>query len=272
MSKNPKFKDLNEAFWYIRENPLEYLPEKSLVLFDAFWLGYKWRYEFEHKEYKGFELLDGFNEFMCKKIRVPSRQNSLQVAELYSNNQSEAFDLWFSCLEEYLSKKNGTTEIEKYYAMLRETGQPLLVFKEPDFFGLLQMLLKRPQMYFGKISFTLTEKLISGWMRATKDFDFEESEQEKTFKAFQQYIEERPFGFRATQYIDLLPSPNWNKIICFRCFNEEMALELFATFFDEFAFQGKGYIEKVEFHWKNHLEHQKKCQIIREWESSNFQI
>ncbi len=62
-----KFQHLNEAFWHIRENPLEYLPEKSLELFNAFWIGYEWRYEVEFKEYKGFELLDGFHEFMCVK-------------------------------------------------------------------------------------------------------------------------------------------------------------------------------------------------------------
>ncbi len=43
----PKFQNLTEAFWYIRENPLEYLPEKSLALFNAFWIGYEWRYEVE---------------------------------------------------------------------------------------------------------------------------------------------------------------------------------------------------------------------------------
>jgi hypothetical protein len=261
MSKNPNFKDLNEAFWYIRGNPLEYLPEKSLVLFDAFWLGYKWRYEFEHKEYKGFELLDGFHEFMCKKFRVPSNRNSLGIAEFYSNNQAEAFELWFANLEEFLSKKDGSTDIEKYYLERRKED----IFKdrkEADFFELLQAILKRAAMYFGSNSFTSVTNFILGWLRATQDFGFEETKHEKTFKRFQQYIEDRPFWLRAEQEgVDLPPTPSWNKIIWFRTAHiqkEEKALEMFAEYFDEFAFQDKGLVDYVEFHWKVHFETQEK--------------
>lgn len=104
MSK-AKFQNLNEAFWYIGENPLEYLPEKSLALFNAFWIGYEWRCEVDFKEFRGFDLLDGFHEFMGEKFRVPSNQSSDGIAGFYSKNKAEAFDLWFDCLEEFFFKK-----------------------------------------------------------------------------------------------------------------------------------------------------------------------
>lgn len=264
----PKFQNLNEAFWYIRENPLEYLTEKYLTLFDTFWIGYSWRYETEFKEYRGFDLLDGFHEFMSEKFRVPSNQSSFGIAEFYSKNKSEAFDLWFNCLEEFLSKKDGISALEKYFAKRRETDDFNFSKREADFFTFLQAMMKRPQMYTGIKSFTLIASLISGWLRATDDFDFEESEQEKTFKKLQKYIEDRPFGLRATEFSDLPPTPSWNKIILIRTHREEGALELFFEYLDAYIFQGKECIENVEFHWKHHLEHQKDCHIIKQWKKA----
>jgi hypothetical protein len=261
----PKFQNLNDAFWYIRDNPLEYFPEKSLELFSAFWIGYGWRFEVEFKEYRGFDLLDGFHDFMCEKFRAPSNHGSFGIAEFYSQNQAEAFDLWFNCLEEFISQNDGTSEMEKYYSERRGAEELNFSRKEADFFTMLQTLLKRPQMYVGSNSFTLVTSLISGWLRAMEDFDFEESAQEKTFEKFQKYIENRPFKIRANEYSDLPPTPSWNKIICFRSHTEENALEMFSEYLDEYAFQGKGFIENVEFQWKNHLEHQKDCHIIKRW-------
>ncbi len=252
-----KFQSLNEAFWYIRKNPLEYLTEKSLIIFDAFWKGYVWRYEIEHKDYKGFELLDGFHEFMCVKYRVPSNRNSLNIAELYSKNQAEAFDLWFADLEEFLSKKDGTTDIEKYYAATRDEDR-FSARKEMQFFDILKMMPGRIAMCVGSNSFTLAMSLILGWLKAIEDFSFEASEQEKIFKKFQKYIEDRPFGLRAeSENYDLPPKPSWNKIIWMRTAHtqkEEKALEMFAEYFDEFAVQGKGSVETIEFYWKVHHE------------------
>ncbi len=267
----PKFQNLNEAFWYIRENPSEYLTEKSLSPFNAFWFGYEWRYKVESKAYRGFDLLDGFHEFMCEKFRVPTNRSSYKIAEFYSKNKAEAFDLWFNSLEEFLSNKDETTVLAKYYVKRRETDETNVAIREVDFFTLLKVILKRPEMYVGRKSFTLITSLISGWLRATEDFDFEESKQEKIYKDFHKYIEAKPFWLRATGYSDLPPTPTWDKIIWFRTAHvsmEEKALETFAEYFDEFAFQEKGYIDYVEFHWKNHLEHQKKCHIIKGWKKS----
>jgi hypothetical protein len=258
MSRNPKLKDLNDAFWYIRKYPMEYLPEKSLSLFNAFWMGYQWHYEVENKEHRGFALLDGFHEFMGKKFRVPSNRGSLQIAELYSQNQAEAFDLWFASLEEFLSKKDETSDIAKYYIMRRATDDSNTAIREADFFEILKIILKRPTMYFGRDAFTSTTNFILGWLRATRDFGFEETEQEKTFKRFRRYIEDRPFWLRAEQEgLDLPPTPSWNKIIwewTAHIQKEEKALEMFTEYFDEFAFQGKESVEYVEFHWKVHHE------------------
>ena len=275
----PKFQNINEAFWYIRENPLEFLPEKSLALFNAFWMGYEWRYDTVIKETEPFFSHIGFNEFMCKKYRVPSNHNPYGVAEFYSKNQSDAFDLWFACLEEFLSESDKVSEVEtddfnsgkedKTYGPAKKVKPR----NECDFFEFLKVIFKRSVMYISRTSFTLVVSLIEGWLKAIEDFDFEESEQEKTFKNFQRYIEDKPFWIRASEEnASLPPTPSWNKIIWFRTAHiamEEKALETFAEYFDEFAFQGKGFVEYVEFHWKNHLEHQKDCHIIKRWKNSN---
>ncbi len=273
----PKFQNLNEAFWYIRENPSEYLTEKSLSLFEAFWIGYEWRYSTVFKRTETLILHRDFNEFMCKKYRVPSNRNSYKIAEFYSINQSDAFDLWFACLEEFISSNNNMSVVEETNGNPQNNDKTYGPTKkvrlrhEYDFYDFLKIFFKRSAMYFGVTSFTLTINAILGWLEAAKDFGFEESEQEKTFKRFQKYIEERPFWLRATEFSELPPTPSWDKIIRFRTAHisiEEKALETFAEYFDEFAFQEKGYIDYVEFHWKNHLEHQKKCHIIKGWKKS----
>lgn len=214
--------------------------------------------------------MDGFHEFMCEKFKVPSNRNSLDIAEFYSKNQAQAFDLWFDGLEEFLSKEDGTSALEKYYTD-RRNGDLLGSRRELDFFGFVKMISKRISAFVGRESFTLFTLIILGWLRATDDFDFVESEQEKTFKSFQKYIEEKPFWLRAEGYADLPPTPTWDKIIWFRTAHdsiEEKALETFVEYFDEFAFQEKGFIEYVEFHWKTQLEHQKDCHIIKGWKTS----
>lgn len=253
----PRFQNLNEAFWYIGENPLEYLSDKSLAFFNAFWIGYQWRHEVGFTSATRFDLQDGFSDFMCRKFKVPSNRNSLGIAEFYSKNQSSAFELWFSCLEEFIRLKEVDLDVKTISSDNYNFFQQVLLEKRKcDFFVFLKdVIFKRIVGYVGSKSFTLATNMISGWLRATKDFDLQESEQEITFKNFQKYIEDRPFWLRETDDSGLPPTPPWNKIIwqwTAHIQKEEKALEMFSAYFDEFAFQGKGFVEYVEFHWKVH--------------------
>lgn len=262
----PKFLTLEEAFWDIRDNPREYLPEKSLALFDAFWIGYEWRFDVEHKDYEGFDLLDGFNEYMCRRYRVPSNRNSFGIVNLYSENQADAFDLWFKSVEDFRATGWGAPELEVYYRERRKTLNPRR--EEIDFFSLVRSLTKRISMYVGVKSFTLLTIVLDGWVHATRDFGLVETDQEITYRCFQAYIESKPHWLRAEIDNPGLPAPpSWKKLILEWTRHvdlEEKAIEKFARFFDEFAFQKKGYVDYIEFHWKNHKEDVTKCHHLGE--------
>lgn len=263
----PKFQTLEEAFWDIRDNPRDYLPEKSLALFDAFWIGYEWRYEVEFRDYKGFDLLDGFHEFMCRKYRVPSNRSSFGIVNLYSDNQANAFDLWFKCVEDFRAIGLNSPDLEFYYRE-RRSSDPFPSRKEMDLFSLIRSMTKRVSMFVGTKSFTLLTFVLDGWVRATQDFGLVESDQEITYRRFKAYIESKPHWLRAEIENPSLPAPpSWRKLILEWTAHEnleEKAIEKFAEYFDEFAFQGKGYVDRVEFHWKNHLEHVTECPRLAE--------
>ena len=168
----PKFQDLTEAFWYIRQHPTKYLPEKSLALFVPFWWGYEWKYNSGTADAGIFDLLDGFHQFCKRKYRVPSNRSSESIARLYSANGAAAFDLWFSCLDEFLSTRDENVEERNYYREQRREGDNHIRANERliEFGDFLKEVLNRPAMYVGETSLTLIVSLISGWFRALEDF------------------------------------------------------------------------------------------------------
>lgn len=236
------------------------MPEKSLALFDAHWIGYEWRYMIEFKEFKGFSLLDGFNEFMCKKFRVPSNRGSLSIVNLYTKNQAEAFDLWFECIEEFRLTNDPESEVARYYLEWRDSDR-LEAKKKIDFYGLVQAVVTRISSFVGTSSFSLLVTLLDGWVRAIEDFEFEETYQEKYFREFKAYLEAHPYWLRSKSDAIMVESgPSWDKLILewtAHIQREEKAIEKFAKYFDEYAFQGKRCVEYVETHWKYDQEKEK---------------
>ena len=102
-------------------------------------------------------------------------------------------------------------------------------------------MIKRPALYVGTYSFSRIVIFISGWMKAIKDFRLKETEEEQKFRRFQKYIEEKGLA---------LPSPSWDKIIWYWTMADDEAFKKFFEWLDEFAFQEKGFVENIEFHWK----------------------
>lgn len=256
----PKFQDLTEAFWHIGEHPSEYLPEKSLALFQAFWSGYEWRYDVTFPDVRVFELLDGFHEFAAFKYQAgtTTSMGAQTFARLYSNSEAEAFDRWFADLKEFLKWEDKYSAHSEYFLKVkedwtrrREAQAKNYPGKGLDFNSFLKAIITRPAMYLGRTSFSLIVSMISGWLRAVEDFDLTESEQEKNFGNFRSYLEERPAYLRPINDSGLPPRPTWNRIIMTNSRNEEKALEVFRDYVEEFIFQAKGHIENVEYHWNN---------------------
>jgi hypothetical protein len=243
-----KFRNIGDAFEEIRRNSAEYLPEKSLSLFHAFWIGYEMRIRAEFGNQEKFDLLDGFHEFVQRKYRVPSNRSSERIVALYSKNEAEAFDLWSSLLDEFSEKK-----IQNSLMVERIEIEPTVT----DFFSFFERVIKRTPLYVGLNSFTLARTMIAGWFRAARDFGLADSDQEGVFRRFKHYLERRPIWLRTDNDRDLPPSPSWHKLIrewASHVSNEEKALEMFLTYFDEYGLQGKEHIDYLEFHWKAHNE------------------
>lgn len=231
--KAAKFEDLSEAFWYIADNPEEYLSEKSVLLFPTFWGEYARRYEIERKPKKSFGIPRAFYDYVDKKYDNMSSHGPYHMINFYSRNEAEAFDKFFETLREFLSVNN--LDYSTFYEP--STGR----YDQVDFYTLVKAVIARPPMYLGTISFRLLVQFINGYLRAIKDFNLEETEQEKTFLEFAHYIE--------TKYVNL-SGPSWDKIIWYKTMNDFGAFQLFHECLNEFAFQGKKTVDNVEYHWK----------------------
>lgn len=254
----PKFENLTEAFWYISEHPTEYLPEKSLALFEPFWWGYERRYRLAFPDEKAFDLLDGFHDFVAfKYLKSTSTRGAAGIVRIYSRNEAEAYGRWFANLNEFtegtgVSRKRleQVEEIKTYLKVQGDTRNKTPGPELEDFFGFLKLILRRPKMYAGNgQTFTLIVSLISGWLFATQDFDLEKSEQENIFEDLTRYISEKAFWLRPLKDSGLPPPPHWKNVLLAQYQTEDEALDAFTLYIDEYAFQGKRSVAEVEYRW-----------------------
>jgi hypothetical protein len=95
-----------------------------------------------------------------------------------------------------------------------------------DLYDLIRNIQKRPAMYLGQPSISHLRTFLAGYFFARHQLEQPETEQEKQFSSFQDWVQQR---FKVTS------SQSWDKIILFFSQDEQKALELFFKLFDEFS-------------------------------------
>jgi hypothetical protein len=95
-----------------------------------------------------------------------------------------------------------------------------------DLYGLIRNIQKRPAMYLGQPSISHLRTFLSGYFFARHQLGQPETEQEKQFSTFQDWVQ---------QHFKVTSSQSWDKIILFFSQDEQKALELFFKLFDEFS-------------------------------------
>jgi hypothetical protein len=222
---------LLEVFTLIRERPAEFVPDQCISELEAFWNGFTSREDVNY----GFRIFSpkGFHEFVNERFRNDTTHGAVSVIALYSNSQAEAWARYFELLDEFnLSSANANAP--------RSVDQNVNV----QFSELLPAILERPAMYVGRTSFNLVGAFISGWLHASDLLKYEQSSYEQKFRAMLRYIEEFDIN---------LPGPSWRSIIWFWTFNDEEAIELLRQYINEFINEGKGNIQRIEYHMDRRL-------------------
>ncbi|WP_201789141.1 hypothetical protein [Scytonema hofmannii] len=95
-----------------------------------------------------------------------------------------------------------------------------------DLYDLIRNIQKRPAMYLGQPSISHLRTFLAGYFFARHQLGEPETNQEKHFVNFQNWIQEK---FKVTS------SQSWDKIILFFSQDEHKALEQFFELFDEFS-------------------------------------
>jgi hypothetical protein len=94
-----------------------------------------------------------------------------------------------------------------------------------ELYDLIRNIEKRPAMYLGQPSVTHLAVFLSGYSFARRQLNIAQSEQEKQFSEFQDWIQQK-FNVNASQ--------SWDKIILFFAQDEQSALAQFFVLLHEF--------------------------------------
>jgi len=223
--------EFSRVFSIIRETPGEYLEKKSLAVLQAFWTGYTDR-DGTHAGLRIFSP-DGFHEFVNEKYRNDSSHNAVSVINLYVPDCEGSWSRYFELLDEFSCRE-------------REPVQPAASPRpSPEFRELLLLVINRPALFVGNSCFSLIAAFINGWLRATADLQYKESDYERKFVRLLKYIETFDIN---------LPGPSWNSIIWFWTMHDDGAIELLKQYIDEYIDQEKGWIQRIEYQMQRRLD------------------
>ncbi|MFB2880402.1 hypothetical protein [Floridanema aerugineum] len=109
---------------------------------------------------------------------------------------------------------------------MTEILQRITEVKSEYLYEMLQEIKKRPGMYLGKRSISRLRSFLDGYMGAREDLGLPQTEQEKEFNGFQEWIQER---------FNITSSHGWDSIILFYSADERDALEKFFELFEKFC-------------------------------------
>lgn len=204
----------------IRKDPLQYLPEKSLLDFWIFQEGYSMRYAMEyHLRDDGFGgHLKEFEFWLREKFGIDQDAcNVDRIIDSFSSSNVEAFENFFALRDEFLH----TVKTDP------QDGQWEVQYEHHDLIHILKGVRERPPMYFGNTHFRNFYLMMLGDERAFADLGLVPGNDRKIWAEFKNWVEK-------TKNKAHISRP-WHKIISYWGGSGEYALELFYKWLDEFA-------------------------------------
>jgi len=204
----------------IRKDPLQYLPEKSLMDFWVFRQGYAMRYAMEcHLRDDDFGgSLWEFEFWLRNKYGIERDSCSVyRIINSFSRNDVEALENFFALRDEFLQ----TVEEDS------QDNRQEVHFERHDLIHILKGVRERPAMYFGNTHFRNFYLMMLGDERAFSDLGLAPGNDRKLWAEFKNWVEK-------TENNAQISRP-WHKIVSYWGGSGESALELFYKWLDRFA-------------------------------------
>jgi hypothetical protein len=180
----------------IRENPLDYLPEVSLMVFWQFWRGYDFRCAMEMRPHDWQFDRRAFTEWLARRFEVYQAMtlNDIDIVCSFTSNEVDAFHRYFDLLEEFTELK----DLEYRYIMPKLEPKTLT--------QIIKDIRERPSIYLGAPAFRPCYSYLIGDESAYKDLQLPINEDRVTFENFKEWVE--------TKKNQAQPRP-WYKVISF---------------------------------------------------------
>jgi hypothetical protein len=165
----------------IREEPLKYLPEVSLMALWMFRQGYVFRYYMEGHSLEDDVDDQAFDSWIRARFGV-SRAffNNISIVRSFAANDAEAFHDYFALRDEFLRTANTHEKPAKKPPTVERMNQ----------IDLLKKIRERPALYLGTASFRSCSWFLMGEERAYSDLGLPVGEDRKIFSEFKEWVEQ----------------------------------------------------------------------------------
>ena len=164
----------------IREEPLKYLPEVSLMALWMFHQGYAFRYYMEGHSLEDDIDHQEFDSWIRARFGVGrSYFNIIAVVRSFAASDAEAFHDYFALRDEFLE----TTDAHE------KPAKKTLAEERVNQVDLLKKIRERPPLYLGTTSFRNCYFFLMGEERAYADLGLPFGDDRKIFSEFKNWVE-----------------------------------------------------------------------------------
>lgn len=170
-----------DAFWAIKNRPMDYLPERTIFALWHFLNGYSWRIYMEGMDSGMRYLYPNFQRWLEDRYKLRPTSNSVfSIVDSISDGPESALDNFYKLFEEF-QNENGLSQLS--------IPQDVTKIQRMDICELLRMIRKKPAMYIGYPHFSGLNAYLAGHIRAGNDLGFQKTPDEMLFETFTQWIE-----------------------------------------------------------------------------------
>lgn len=198
--------EYESLLYRIRENPIEHLGRRSINEIQSYFFGYGVARQFWQQPKVSYRISrERFREWLDSKVHL-CRQNMESLCLLLTDDESQAFDLYFELYDSALE------ECKKDLTICNQVQKPINSEKVKKSSTLIEFILQspfkeRPAMYFGNYRWiTSLWAMCNGFIWAEKDMGIENSSDAMNLELFQFWLDER---------YPIAKSRNWDRLFDF---------------------------------------------------------
>lgn len=192
-----------EVFWKVKENPPDYIPEKSIWALRDFLHGYAARVQMEGVASQMSYIYREFELWLATYFGLrPQSRSVYEIVDLYSSGPEDAFTRFYDLFESFRRKRSVAGNNVSVMADVKSPS-PLRI----DVCEILRRIRSKPELYVGYPNLAGINCYLQGHERAGGDLGLLKTVDEELYDDFKRWVENERFPLGS-------PRP-WFKLIRF---------------------------------------------------------